>query len=101
MDKEEFIKRLTQLRMNKGVSSQEMSHALGQSHAYINNIENGSGYPTMENFFYICDYLGVSPEEFFATHTPDPIKVKKAYQAISSLSSSQLDAIITIAKEMK
>lgn len=101
MDKEAFIRRLIELRMNKGVSSQEMSYALGQNHAYINNIENGGGFPTMEKFFFICDYLGVTPQEFFDTDTPDPVKANRAYQIISSLTGSQLDALLAIAKEMK
>ena len=33
-----FCERLTQLRLEKGVSAREMSLALGQSEAYINRI---------------------------------------------------------------
>ena len=41
MEKEDFIKRLTELRINKGVSARDMSLSIGQSAGYINNIENG------------------------------------------------------------
>ena len=66
MEKADFIKRLVALRVSKGASARDMSLSLGQSAGYINNIENGVNYPSMTVFFYICDYLGISPKEFFA-----------------------------------
>lgn len=59
MEKEDFAKRLTELRINKGVSARDMSLSIGQSAGYINNIENGVNLPSMMTFFYICEYLGV------------------------------------------
>lgn len=35
-----FCKRLTELRLEKGVSARDMSLSLGQSESYINHIEN-------------------------------------------------------------
>ena len=67
MEKEEFIKRLTELRMNKGVSARDMSLSLGQSPGYINNIENGVNLPSMTVFFYICDYFGILDDGMIAT----------------------------------
>ena len=58
MEKEAFIKRLTELRMSQGVSARDMSLSLGQSPGYINNIENGVNLPSMSMFFY---YFLVSP----------------------------------------
>ena len=64
MEKEEFARRMSQLRQAKGVSARDMSLSLGQSAGYINNSENGVNLPSMAMFFYICDYLEVTPEEF-------------------------------------
>ena len=47
MEKEDFIKRLTELRINKGVSARDMSLSIGQSAGYINNIENGVNLPSL------------------------------------------------------
>lgn len=74
MEKADFIKRLVALRVSKGASARDMSLSLGQSAGYINNIENGVNYPSMTVFFYICDYLGISPKEFFDTETLNPSK---------------------------
>mgnify|MGYP000047537387 FL=1 len=65
MCKEAFSKRLVQLRMAKGVSARDMSLSLGQNPGYINSIENNKTFPSMSNFFEICDYLNITPMEFF------------------------------------
>lgn len=98
MDKEDFAKRLVELRQNKGVSARDMSLSLGQSAGYINNIENGVNYPSMSMFFYICEYLGVTPKEFFDIDSADPIKSGELLAAASRLSGEQLEHLIAIAK---
>ena len=101
MEKAEFIKRLVQLRENKDVSAREMSLSLGQSPGYINNIENGVNLPSLKLFFYICDYLGVTPKEFFDTETLNPTKANALLEAAKGLSNEQLDNLIAIAKGLK
>ena len=46
-----------------GVSARDMSLSLGQSESYINKIENKRTLPSMTGFFYICDYLNITPQE--------------------------------------
>ena len=101
MEKKEFIRRLVELRMNKGVSARDMSLSIGQSAGYINNIENGVNYPSMTVFFYICDYLEISPKEFFDFETVDPTRLNELTSAASGLSGDQLDNLIAIAKGLK
>jgi transcriptional regulator with XRE-family HTH domain len=60
-----FYDRLTKLRLNKGVSQREMSLAMGQSEGYMTKIESKVSFPSMTVFFYICEYLSVSPRDFF------------------------------------
>ena len=60
-----FSKRLAELRIQKGVSARDMSLSLGQNPGYIRTIESGSAFPAMSSFFYICEYLNVTPQEFF------------------------------------
>ena len=52
MEREDFCKRLAQLRINKGVSARDMSLSIGQSPNYINGIEGGKKYPSRETFIY-------------------------------------------------
>lgn len=65
MTEKEFSLRLAQLRSEKGVSARDMSLSIGQNASYINNIENGKALPSMTGFFYICEYLNITPGEFF------------------------------------
>ncbi len=86
--------------MNKGVSARDMSLSLGQSPGYINNIENGVNYPSMNLFFYICDYLNVTPKEFFDTDTTSPTKLHELLEAAKNLNEDQLELLIRLANEM-
>ena len=101
MELSDFGKRLAQLRMNKNVSARDMSLSIGQSAGYINNIENGVNFPSMAMFFYICEYLGVTPRDFFEAATDDPVKLAELQAAAGKLSSEQLDHLIAIAKGLR
>lgn len=99
--REEFIARLAQLRMEKGVSARDMSLSIGQSAGYINNIENGNNLPSMTVFFYICDYLHVSPRDFFDYGSQAPEHLNCVIRDLASLSHSQLQNISAIIKDIK
>lgn len=62
---DQFSNRLSQLRIEKGISAREMSLDLGQNESYINRIENGKSMPSFEQFFNLCDYLNITPKDFF------------------------------------
>ena len=87
--------------MNKGVSARDMSLSIGQAPSYINNIETGVNFPSMTAFFYICDFLGVTPSEFFDMENTNPIKSRELLEATKGLKNEQLDSLISIAKNLK
>ncbi len=101
MDKDIFRQRLASLRINKGVSARDMSLSIGQSPGYINNIENGISFPSMSVFFYICEYLGITPLEFFDIDSKNPSKEKELLKAVKGLSNEQLDNLISLANGLK
>ena len=101
IEKADFAKRLTELRMNKGVSARDMSLSIGQSPGYINNIENGVNFPSMATFFYICDYLGINPKEFFDFDTANPSKANELLNAAKGLGTDQLEHLIALAKGLQ
>ena len=96
MEREDFVNRLVHLRMNKGVSARDMSLSLGQSENYINEIENGKAYPSMQAFFYICEYFDISPQDFFDTDTPDPNTASELAKMIRGLPRDKLKILISI-----
>lgn len=85
MYEDEFPIRLSQLRMQKGVSAREMSLSLGQNPGYINNIETGKNLPSLSGFFYICDYLDISPAEFFSAEIKYPPEMRLFIEQSSKL----------------
>lgn len=99
-EEERFAKRLTQLRMQKGVSAREMSLAIGQCNAYINRIENGKSLPSLTVFFYICEYLGVTPKQFFSYDIEDPIVSDRFKDAAEKLSPKQAEHLILVINDI-
>ena len=68
MDYEKYIaERIQQLRAQKGVSSYIMSYEIERGKNYMKNIESGLSNPSWPMFFCICEYLEVTPKEFFDT----------------------------------
>lgn len=96
-----FYERLTKLRIAKGVSAREMSLAIGQSEGYINGLENRNGLPSMRSFFYICEYLGVTPAEFFDDSKGYPQELRETMECLQTLNHEQLMNISAVIKSMK
>lgn len=100
MEKDAFSKRLTQLRINKGVSARDMSLSIGQSPGYINNVENGVNLPSMTVFFYICDYLEIKPKDFFDMDTDNPEKLHNLIEDLKLLDDQQIDIIFSLVENL-
>ena len=96
MYEEEFPLRLAQLRTKKGVSARDMSLSIGQNPGYINNIECGKALPSMTGFFYICEYLNITPSEFFDNTSENPEKINDLVKKLKKLDDLQLDNIAAI-----
>lgn len=101
MNEEFFRQRLSQLRSQKGVSARDMSLTLGQSESYINKIENGKAFPSMQIFFYICDYFGISPMDFFDESSSNPALLNTLINDLKTLPDSQIATIADIVKGLK
>ncbi len=101
MTEKDFSLRLAKLRTEKGVSARDMSLSMGQNPGYINNIESGKSMPSLSGVFYICDYLEISPKDFFDIEVRNPSKATELYSVARGLSDEQLDNLIGIAKGLR
>ena len=90
MDAEYVRERITQLRVRKDVSEYKMSYDLGHSRGYINNISSGKTLPSMTEFFAICDYFDITPEEFFHVQSVNPKLSREVLELISQLDEDDL-----------
>ena len=85
--------RITQLRIQKGVSEYKMSYDLGHSRGYINNISSGKALPSMAEFFAICEYFSITPIEFFSANIANPHRLNQALLSLEQLNEEDLDLI--------
>lgn len=88
---EQFIRdRLSRLREEKQVSERRMSLDLGHSTSYIRSITSGRSLPSMGEFLYICEYLGITPMEFFNEGKATTLLQQKAIDSIYAMSAEDL-----------
>ena len=95
-----FAKRLEQLRIEKNVSAREMSLSLGQNSSYINRIENGKAFPSLSLFFYICDYLQISPMDFFNDEQNNFYQTGELIREIKKLTGQQAQHLLAVMKDI-
>lgn len=100
MNEKDFALRLATLRTKKNISAREMSLSIGQNQGYINHIETGQGTPSLSGIFYICEYLGVTPSEFFDLESENPAKLNKINEYLKQLDDEQLDIIEKLLKSL-
>ena len=88
---DDFIgKRITQLRIKKGVSEYKMSLDLGHSKNYIQHIANGHSRPSVTELMYICEYFGVEPKDFFDEGNENPALVQRTLNNIKDMDDEDL-----------
>jgi len=92
--------RISQLRIKKGVSEYRMSTDLGHSKSYIQSISSGKSLPSFSEFLYICEYLGVTPVEFFDAGIEDPQSISKLRDLAKQLSPEDLAALLNMAERL-
>lgn len=95
--REDFVReRITQLRLKKGVSEYQMSYDLGHSRGYIYNISSGKALPPLKEFFAICDYLEITPQQFFDDSDQNPELVQKALVGMKQLDEDDMLMLLGI-----
>ena len=95
-----FRDRLTDLRIQKGVSARDMSLSLGQSESYINKIENCRTLPSFTGFLYICEYFNLTPQEFFNAGSASPSKTRELLAELEKLTPTQTEHILQIVRDI-
>ena len=91
-----IAKRLAKLRGLKGVTAREMSLDIGQNPSYINRIENQKSMPSIQGLYYICEYLKVTPGEFFTENNENPTLVNELSEKMRKMTPKQLESLKSI-----
>lgn len=100
MDEKAIALRLAQLREKKGVSARDMSLSIGQNPGYINNIESGKSLPSLTGLLYICEYLNMSPRDFFDFDSENPKRLNTIIDNLKRLNDQQLAVIEALVKDL-
>lgn len=100
MDTQFIRDRISQLRIQKGVSEYQMSYDLGHSHSYIYNISSGKSLPPMAEFLQICDYFGISPSQFFDDSSENPALLQTATEELRKLNDADLMLMTRIIRRL-
>ncbi len=100
IDENYIANRIAALRSLMNVSARDMSISLGQSPNYINHIENHKAQPSMQMFLYICEYLKVTPKEFFDEDISAPALITELLTEAKRLDNEQLSSLIGFLKKI-
>ena len=101
MDETYIAQRLARLRTQMNVSARDMSLSIGQAHNYIATIENGKSSPSMQGFFYICEYLKISPKDFFDEGNTNPALLNEVIEQLKPLNDKALESILAFIRELR
>ena len=102
MATEDFISnRITQLRIKKNVSEYQMSLDLGHSKSYIQSISSGRAMPSMGEFIAICEYLGITPKDFFDEEVQNPLLIDEILKEVRNLSDKDLALVLELIRRIK
>ena len=100
MDEKFIAERITELRLKKDISEYQMSLDLGKNKSYIQNISSGRSLPSMSQFYEICRYFEITPQEFFDERLHDLPLYQKANELLKQLDEDDMLAILSILKRL-
>ena len=98
---EDFTReRIAQLRTEKGVSARDMSLSLGQNSSYINRIENKKSLPSLQVLFWICEYFGITPQQFFDEGSAYPAEVAQLLEEVKKLDRDSFNLVVELVNKL-
>lgn len=100
----EYIRgRITELRIQRGISEYKLSYETGHSKNYIHNIVSGHSQPSVKELLYLIDALGVTPRDFFDDTKlyQNPILAQEIMKEIEGMGEKDLEAVLGVIKRLK
>ena len=92
--------RIANLRTQKDCSAREMSLSIGQNPNYIGKIENKKTLPSLPVLFYVCEFFGITPQEFFDEGNRYPERLQEIIEDIRKLNDKDLASLAGVVKAM-
>ncbi len=88
-------KNIKKIRMQKGLSQQQLAQKSGISQSFLSALENGKKSPTVDSLNKICRSLGISLAEFFSRERSQefaalPAEIVTLVEELRELSPGQI-----------
>ena len=97
----QFIRnRITQLRLQRGISERELNLAIGKSVGYIQSVCNGSMRPALIPLLEIICYFDLTPQEFFDPDITNPSLWNQVKASLKQLAEDDLEAILSFTERI-
>ena len=95
-------KNIARLRKLNNITSTELSNIVGIKQPYLRQIENGKRSPSLGVLQSIAKALNTTVSEILG-EVPEtlPDNMKRLVDTVKDLNNDQIDAIISMVKEMK
>lgn len=87
LDKEIIGKKIRQLRIERGLSQEELSEKIDISPRHMCTIENGNSFPSIETFIKIAEILEIDINEFFNLTKINDDKLRNEIYTLVQISS--------------
>lgn len=79
------ITRIRKIRIEKGISQQELANIANFSQSFLANVESGKKKPSLLTILRIAEALNVNPREFFSESPTESTKEEIKSQIINLL----------------
>ena len=94
------VRRIQGLRETRGMSARELSLSIGMHKNYINMVEAKKIRPTLEGLVNICEYFGLTLNEFLDESTDRPIREKELLGVVRKLDDEAFGYLLGIATKL-
>ena len=81
---------------SRNLPTLSMLPATGHSRGYVYNISSGKSLPPLKEFFAICDYFEITPQEFFNTNTNHSALIQQLIGKMEQLDETDLLMLLGI-----
>lgn len=89
-----ILDRITQIRMQKGVSEKQLSREIGRSASYLSAMNQNKSMPSLHSIIAICDYFHITLSDFFDFESNKyPEYISEIIAKIKQLNKSQIKVL--------
>lgn len=102
MDMEFIRRRITELRLKRGISEYQLSYDLGHSKNYIHNIVTGYSQPSVKELLALIEELGAKPKYFFDDEAEfqEPQLAYAIIEGIQNMDSKDLESVLMMIERL-